>query len=135
MGDAIPQHVKDLSGIRSCEREAGLAEDAGAGRQSGSVASRRSRSPLRSQLGFDHYCAHCETPEDAETACSQWRDRPLYHIADAWPEQTVQWLRRLGGKPPVPSDRDGTYVLLPGIRAVFVSIATLALASEQAFPR
>ncbi|MEA3375641.1 MAG: hypothetical protein U9R72_05525 [Chloroflexota bacterium] len=47
----------------------------------------------------------------------------------------VLWLRRLGGKLGLPSDRDGSYVLLAVIRAVFVTIATLTFASEHAFPR
>jgi len=59
----------------------------------------------------------------------------VYHIADAWPERAVQWLRRLGGKLGLASDRDGYYVLLDGIRAVLVTISTLAFASEHAFPR
>ena len=58
----------------------------------------------------------------------------VYHIADVWPDQAVQWLRRLGGKLGLPSDRDGYYVLLDGIRAIFVTIATLSFASEHAFP-
>lgn len=59
----------------------------------------------------------------------------VYHIADTWPERAVQWLRRLGGKLGLASDRDGYYVLLDGIRAVFVTIATLTFATEYAFPR
>jgi hypothetical protein len=59
----------------------------------------------------------------------------VYHIADAWPQRMVLWLRRLGGKLGLSSDRDGPYVLLAGIRAVFVSAATLAFASEHAFSR
>ena len=58
-----------------------------------------------------------------------------YHIAEAWPERTVQWLRRLGGKLGLLSDRDGYYALLAGIRVVLVTIATLTFASEHAFPR
>ena len=59
----------------------------------------------------------------------------VYHIADAWPHRQVLWLRRLGGKLGLSSDRDGPYVLLAGIRAVFVTAATLAFASEHPFPR
>lgn len=59
----------------------------------------------------------------------------VYHIADVWPQRMVLWLRRLGGKLGLESDRDGVYVLLAGIRAVFVTAATLAFASEHAFPR
>ena len=59
----------------------------------------------------------------------------VYHIADAWPQQMVLWLRRLGGKLGLSSDRDGVYILLAGIRAVFIPAATLAFASEHSFPR
>lgn len=58
----------------------------------------------------------------------------VYHIADAWPHQMVLWLRRLGGKLGISSDRDRPYVLLAGIRAVSVTAATLAFASEHASP-
>jgi len=70
----------------------------------------------------------------------------VYHIADAWPERMVLWLRLLGGKLGLwlrllggklglASDRDGVYVLLAGIRAVFVTAATLTFATHHAFPR
>ena len=59
----------------------------------------------------------------------------VYHIAHTWPQPMVLWLRRLGGKLGLPSDRDGPYILLAGIRAVFVTAATLAFASQHPFPR
>jgi hypothetical protein len=59
----------------------------------------------------------------------------VYHIAHAWPQHMVLWLRRLGGKLGHPSDRDGPYVLLADIRAVFVTVATLAFAAQYPFPR
>jgi hypothetical protein len=59
----------------------------------------------------------------------------VYHIAHAWPQHMVLWLRRLGGKLGHSSDRDGPYVLLAGIRAVFVTVATLAFAAQYPFPR
>jgi hypothetical protein len=59
----------------------------------------------------------------------------VYHVADVWPQRMVLWLRRLGGKLGLESDRDGIYRLLAGIQAVFVTAATLAIASEHAFPR
>jgi hypothetical protein len=59
----------------------------------------------------------------------------VYHIAHAWPERMVLWLRRLGGKLGLASDRDGVYVLLAGIRAVFVTAATLTFAARHTFPR
>jgi len=59
----------------------------------------------------------------------------VYHIAHAWPQHMVLWLRRLGGKLGHSSDRDGPYVLLAGIRAVFVTVATPAFAAKHPFPR
>jgi hypothetical protein len=59
----------------------------------------------------------------------------VYHIAHTWPQNAVLWLRRLGGKLGLASDCDGPYVLLAGIRAVFVTLATLSFASRYPFPR
>jgi hypothetical protein len=59
----------------------------------------------------------------------------VYHIAHAWPQHMVLWLRRLGGKLGLSSDRDGPYVLLAGIHAVFVTLVTLAFAAQHPFPR
>lgn len=59
----------------------------------------------------------------------------VYHIDHAWPHHMVLWLRRLGGKLGLSSDRDGPYVLLAGIRAVFVTSAALAFAAQHPFPR
>jgi len=50
----------------------------------------------------------------------------VYHIAETWPRHAVLWLRHLGGKLGLASDRDGPYLLLAGMRAVFVTTATLA---------
>ena len=57
----------------------------------------------------------------------------VYHIAHAWPQHMVLWLRRLGGKLGLSSDLDGPYVLLAGIRAVLVTVATLAFATQHPF--
>jgi hypothetical protein len=59
----------------------------------------------------------------------------VYHVAHAWPQHTVLWLRHLGGKLGLCSDLDGPYVLLVGISAVFVAAATLAFATRYPFPR
>jgi len=58
----------------------------------------------------------------------------VYHIAHSWPQQAVLWLRCLGGKLGLPSDRDGPYLLLAGMRAVFVTAATLAFTAQYPFP-
>ena len=59
----------------------------------------------------------------------------VYHTAHTWPQRMVLWLRRLGGKLGLSSDRDGPYILLAGIRAVLVTAATLAFAAQHPFPR
>ncbi len=59
----------------------------------------------------------------------------VYHIAHTWPHHMVLWLRRLGGKLGLSSDRDGPYVLLAGIRAVLITAATLAFSTHHPFPR
>lgn len=58
----------------------------------------------------------------------------VYHIAHAWPQPMVLWLRNLGGKLGLSSDLDGPYVLLAGISAVFLTASTLAFAAQHPFP-
>ena len=58
----------------------------------------------------------------------------VYHLGVAWPHDAIHWLRCLGGKLGMRIDRDGPYVLLAGIRAVFVTAATLAFAAHHPFP-
>jgi hypothetical protein len=59
----------------------------------------------------------------------------VYHTAHSWPQHTLLWIRRLGGKLGLTSDLDGPYVLLAGIRAVLVTAATLAFTHAHPFPR
>jgi hypothetical protein len=59
----------------------------------------------------------------------------VYHIANAWPQHMVLWLRYLGGKLGLPQDRNGPYVLLAGIGAVFLTATTLAFAALHPFPK
>lgn len=59
----------------------------------------------------------------------------VYHLGVAWPHDAIRWLRCLGGKLGMRIDRDGPYILLAGIRAVFVTAATLAYAAHHPFPR
>lgn len=59
----------------------------------------------------------------------------VYHVAHTWPQNMVLWLRRLGGKLGLSSDRDGPYILLAGISAVFVAAATLTFATQYPFPK
>jgi len=59
----------------------------------------------------------------------------VYHVTHTWPQHMVLWLRQLGGKLGRSSDRDGPYVLLSGISAVFVTATTLAFVAQHPFPR
>jgi hypothetical protein len=59
----------------------------------------------------------------------------VYHIAHAWPQRMVLWLRHLGGKLGLSQDLDGPYVLLAGIGAVFLTASTLAFATLHPFPK
>jgi hypothetical protein len=58
----------------------------------------------------------------------------VFHLMHHWPRKAVYWLRKLGGKLGLKSDRDGPYWLLRGISAVFITAATLSLAAISPFP-
>lgn len=58
----------------------------------------------------------------------------VFVVADQWPPKAVLWLRLLGGKLGLSSDRDGTYWLLRGISAVIVTAMTLSFAFLRPFP-
>lgn len=52
----------------------------------------------------------------------------------AWAQPATDWLRRLGGALGLPQDRHGLYLLLRGISAVWLAIATLSFALIHPFP-
>jgi hypothetical protein len=58
----------------------------------------------------------------------------VFVIAFDWPPKAVLWLRQLGGKLGLASDRDGPYWLLHGISAVIVTAMTLSFAFLHPFP-
>jgi hypothetical protein len=58
----------------------------------------------------------------------------VFVIADQWPPQAVLWLRQLGGKLGIPTDRDGPYWLLQGISAVIVTCMTWSFLCLHPFP-
>jgi hypothetical protein len=58
----------------------------------------------------------------------------VFVIDNQWPEKAVEWLRVLGGKLELSSDRDGPYWLLQGIAAVIVSAMTFSFAVLRPFP-
>ena len=55
-------------------------------------------------------------------------------ISERWPPKAVLWLRQLGGKLGIPTDRDGNYWLLQGISAVIVTCMTLSFLFLRPFP-
>lgn len=58
----------------------------------------------------------------------------VFVVADQWPPKAVLWLRRLGGKLGLSSDRDGPYWLLQGISAVIVTAMTMSFVALHPFP-
>ena len=58
----------------------------------------------------------------------------VHHVGLTWSKEQVTWLRYLGGKFGLDSDRDGLYLLLAGISAVFVTASTIAFANHYPFP-
>ncbi len=58
----------------------------------------------------------------------------VFHVMETWPPEAVTWLRLLGGKLRLPRDRDGPYILLRGLQAVWQTLATLTLLALEPFP-
>lgn len=58
----------------------------------------------------------------------------VFSMAKHWPPKAVLWLRKLGGKLGLKTDRDGPYILLHGLSAVWQSVATLSWLAIQPFP-
>jgi len=58
----------------------------------------------------------------------------VFVISDHWPPKAVLWLRQLGGKLGIPTDRDGPYWLLQGLSAVIVTCMTLSFVCLHPFP-
>lgn len=58
----------------------------------------------------------------------------VFFLMKHWPPQAVLWLRELGGKLGLKSDREGPYILLRGLSAVWQAVATLSWLAVQPFP-
>jgi hypothetical protein len=58
----------------------------------------------------------------------------VFVISEHWPPKAVLWLRQLGGKLGLPTDRDGPYWLLQGLSAVIVTCMTLSFVFLHPFP-
>jgi hypothetical protein len=59
----------------------------------------------------------------------------VMHLMERWPPQAVRWLRQLGGKLGLQIDRDGPYLLLRGLSAVWRTATTLSHLAVCPFPR
>lgn len=58
----------------------------------------------------------------------------VFHLIQHWPPKAVLWLRKLGGKLGLKSDRDGPYIVLRGISALLLTAATLSFLALSPFP-
>jgi len=58
----------------------------------------------------------------------------IFVISEQWPPKAVLWLRQLGGKLDIPTDRNGPYWLLQGISAIIVTSMTFSFISLHPFP-
>jgi hypothetical protein len=59
----------------------------------------------------------------------------VMHLMERWPPVAVRWLRQLGGKLGLQIDRDGPYLLLRGLSAVWRTVMTLSHLAVRPFPR
>jgi hypothetical protein len=58
----------------------------------------------------------------------------VFHLMERWPAVGVRWLRELGGKLGLQIDRDGPYILLRGLSAVWQTAMTLTHLATCPFP-
>jgi hypothetical protein len=58
----------------------------------------------------------------------------VFVVSEQWPPKAVLWLRQLGGKTGIPTDRNGPYWLLQGLSAVIVTCMTLSFVFLHPFP-
>lgn len=58
----------------------------------------------------------------------------VFHLMERWSAVGVRWLRQLGGKLGLAIDRDGPYLLLRGLSAVWQTATTLTHLASCPFP-
>lgn len=58
----------------------------------------------------------------------------ICYIGRTWAQPAVRWLRTIGGKLGLKSDRNGPYVLMRGISAVWQTAATMQFVQTNPFP-
>jgi hypothetical protein len=58
----------------------------------------------------------------------------VFYLMESWPPLAVLWLRKLGGKLGLSADRDGPYIVLRGLSAVWQAVAALTWLLVSPFP-
>ncbi len=58
----------------------------------------------------------------------------VFYLMRSWPASAVRWLRKLGGKLGLSADRDGPYIVLRGLGAVWQAVAALTWLIVCPFP-
>ncbi len=58
----------------------------------------------------------------------------VLYLLEEWPPQAVKWVRELGGKSGTKQDRDGPYIFLQGLVALYQSWLTLSFVRINPFP-
>ncbi len=58
----------------------------------------------------------------------------VFFINQHWPAKTVLWLRKLGGKFDLKTDRNSPYILLRGLSAVWQAVTTPSWLAVRPFP-
>ncbi len=58
----------------------------------------------------------------------------VFYLKEHWPQEALLWLLKLGGKLGLSTDRDGPYILLRGLSAVWQTEVTLSLVAISPFP-
>lgn len=59
----------------------------------------------------------------------------VFFLMNTWPTTAVHWLHQLGGKLGLTTDRDGPYLLLRGLSAIYQTAVTLSHLAIHPFPR
>ena len=58
----------------------------------------------------------------------------VFYLLEEWPPQAIKWIRELGGKVGTNQDRDGPYIFLQGLVALYQSWLTLSFVRINPFP-
>lgn len=59
----------------------------------------------------------------------------VFYLMESWPPAAVLWLRKLGGKLGLSADRNGPYIVLRGLSAVWQAVAALTWLLVCPFPQ